>query len=157
MNERKRHENRTISNRHDPSSFIWEICRTRIRISPWTDGLQGRGGGLRPGGLPQGLAGTGHRPARPRGTVRRAGALHPLARCPRVERPALPVRTEVEPPGPPGRQPGGLVLPAGLSGPPPGPSPLRLPGAGHGAPDPGDDVLGRGDRVTPGGRGRDFH
>ena len=34
-------------------------------------------------------------------------ALHPLARCPRVERPALPVRTEVEPPGPPGRQPGG--------------------------------------------------
>lgn len=58
---------------------------------------------------------------------------------------------------PSGRQPGGLVLPAGLSGPPPGPSPLRLPGAGHGAPDPGDDVLGRGDRVTPGGRGRDFH
>ena len=86
----------------------------------------------------------------------RAGALHPLARCPRVERPALPVRTEVEPPGPPGRQPGGVVLPAGLSGPPPGPSPLRLPGAGHGAPDPGDDVLGRGDRVTPGGRGRDL-
>ena len=51
----------------------------------------------------------------------------------------------------------GLVLPAGLSGPPPGPSPLRLPGAGHGAPDPGDDVLGRGDRVTPGGRVGDFH
>ena len=118
----------TLNHASVPAVLYGSPVPSGLALPPRQGRPQGGGRVLRPGGLPQGLAGTGHRPARPRGHG-------PAGRSSSPPWHAVPeLRDLLSLSGQKWNRLalravslGGVVLPAGLSGPPPGPSPLRLP------------------------------